>query len=167
MTRLPLLLCGGFLWAWALLWPNPAGAATCPPQEGSDFQVRVRIEIPPARIRRDRSRAQLGEMKYHKPTERILGMMVSRIETDISSRFRARPAGSGLCFWIEDIEVVLRYSALDVFIASEYSPTSCPYKAVLAHEERHAEIARRHLHSYVQPIRSALSSHAIPKPPSL
>ena len=55
-------------------------------------------------------------------------------------------------------------SSLDVYIASEYSPTSCPYKAVLAHEKKHAEIARRHLDFYVQPIRSVLSSLAIPRP---
>ena len=169
MPRPVPLLCGAFLCAccaWALLWPGPAGAQACPPQEGGRLQMAVEIEVPPVRIRRDQSRAQLGEMSFHEPTDRVLGMMASRIEPNISWRVKARSAENGVCFWIEEIKVVLRYSALDVYVASEYSPTSCPYKAILAHEEKHAEIARRHLDAFVQPIRSALSSYAIPKPDS-
>lgn len=155
----PVLL----LTCYALLGPAAAVAGPCEPQAGPEYRVDVTIEVPPVGIHRDLSRAELGEMAYHGPTDRILGLTASRLEPRASAHFRSQPLGDGYCIWVEAVHVVLRYSALDIYIASEYEPTSCPYQAILAHEKRHEKVARHDLKGYVQVIRSALSSLSIPK----
>ena len=145
---------------------GPADAAVCP-SESLRYQVEVSIEMPPVAVHRDRSRSQLGLLSFHGPTDRILGVTASSLRAGTATRFGHRPLpGEGVCFWVERIEVTLRYESLDIYIASEYAPHSCQYRAILSHEERHAEVARSYLDDYVQTIRSALTSLAIPKPHS-
>ena len=121
---------------------------------------------PPPSVRRDLSRAQLGERMFHRSSDNVLGMTAWSVETVISTRNGALEADGGVCFWLEHIRVVLRHTSLDVFVASNYGPTSCPYKAILAHEKLHTEVARRHLRGYVEPVRSALSALIVPRPAS-
>ncbi len=102
-------------------------------------------------------------MAHHGPREQVLGVTASRLEAETVTYFGGRTADGGVCLWVERIHLELRYSALDIYVASEYAPTSCPYKAILRHERKHEEVARRHLKGYIEQIRSALSSLTIPK----
>lgn len=145
-------------------WAGQASGAVCPPATGS-YRVDVVIEMPPVEIHHDHSRAQLGLLAFHGPTDRILGVTASSLRAGTATRYAHRPLeGEGVCFWVDQIEVLLRYEALDIYIASEYSRASCQYQAILTHEKRHAEVAQTYLDDYVQVIRSQLASLSIPKP---
>ena len=144
-------------------WASPAPAAVCPSQTGS-YRVDVPIELPSVEIHHDRSRAQLGLLAFHGPTSRVLGVTASKLRAGTATHYGHRPLeGEGVCFWVDRIEVMLRYEVLDIYIASEYTSGSCQYQAILTHEKRHAKVARTYLDDYVQTIRSALASLAIPK----
>jgi len=144
-------------------WASPAPAAVCPSQTGS-YRVDVPIELPPVEIHHDHSRAQLGLLAFHGPTSRVLGVTASKLRAGTATHYGHRPLeGEGVCFWVDRIEVMLRYEVLDIYIASEYTSGSCQYQAILTHEKRHAKVARTYLDDYVQTIRSALASLAIPK----
>jgi hypothetical protein len=151
----------------ALIWlacAGPALAAVCPSESGR-YRVVVPIEMPPVRIHHNYSRSQLGLIAFHGPTNRVLGVTASKLRAGTATYYGNRPLeGEGVCFWVDHVEVTLRYEALDIYIASEYSRGSCQYQAILTHEKRHADVARTHLDDYVQTIRSVLSSLAIPKP---
>ena len=143
---------------------GPALAAVCPSESGR-YRVEVLIEMPPVTVHHDHSRAQLGLLAFHGPTNRVLGITASKLRAGTSTHYGNRPLeGEGVCFWVDHIEVMLRYEALDIYIASDYTRASCQYQAILTHEKRHAEVARSYLDDYVQTIRSALASLAIPKP---
>lgn len=145
-------------------WCNPVAGEVCHPQDG-DYRVDVRIDIPPVTIRRDQSRADLGTMALHGPSYSVLGLTSSSLEAGTSTYYKHLPQDEGgSCFWVDRVEVLLRYESLDIYIASEYGPTSCPYQAILTHEEKHATVARTHLSGYVERVRSALSALSIPKP---
>jgi hypothetical protein len=62
--------------------------------------------------------------------------------------------------------LTLRYRTLEVYVASEYSPRSCAYQAILAHEQRHVKIAKKYVTRYAPRLRSVLTSLRIPKPGS-
>jgi hypothetical protein len=164
--RLRALAAGFVMALLALGSAVPAAAAVCH-SESSTYRVDVAIDLPPVRVHHDRSRAELGQLALHGPTNRVLGVTASRLRAGTSTYYGNRPLeGEGVCFWAEQIEVTLRYEALDIYIASDYSRGSCQYNAILSHEKRHAEVARGYLDDYVQTIRSALTSLAIPKPRS-
>jgi hypothetical protein len=157
-------------WPFALLaagallfWPALATAGTCPPLDRPSHRVEVVIETPPPSVSQAYSRAQLGARMFHRPNDSVLGLTAWNIDSVISTQEGSLETDGGVCYWLERIRVTLRHTTLDVFVASEYHPTSCPYKAVLAHEERHTEVARRHLRGYVEPVRSALSALAVPR----
>ena len=147
-------------------WPGPAPGAVCPPGTGT-YKVEVRTELPPVRTHHDLSRRQLGLLAFHGPTNRILGVTASNLRAATATRYGYRPLeGEGTCFWVDRVEVTLRYEALDIYVASEYPAGSCQYQAILSHESKHAAAAQAVLDDYVQDIRSALTSLSIPKPPS-
>jgi len=144
-------------------WAGPAPGAVCPPETGR-YRVDVEIELPPVNIRHDLSRAQLGELTIHGSSDRVLGVTASNLRASSSTHYRHRPLqGEGACLWVDRIDVTLRYEALDIYVASDYTPGSCQYQAILGHENKHAAVARAHIDDYVQPIRSVLSSLTIPK----
>lgn len=149
--------------AGAFLWPAVAEAGACPALDRPSHRVEVAIETPPPSVSQAYSRAQLGQRMFHRPTDSVLGLTAWNIDSVISTQEGTVAADGGVCFWLEQIRVTLRHTTLDVFVASEYHRTSCPYKAILAHEERHTEVARRHLRGYVEPVRSALSALAVPR----
>jgi hypothetical protein len=147
-------------------WAGSAMGVVCVPETGT-YRVDVQIELPPVTIRHELSRADLGLLAFHGPTNRVLGVTASNLRASSATHFRHRPiAGEGICLWVDHIDVTLRYEALDIYIASEYAANSCQYQAILGHENKHAAVARAHIDDYVQVIRSVLSSLTIPKPRS-
>ncbi len=161
--RVRAAIAGLVLLLTGLGWAAAAAGAVCPPGTGS-YRVDVRTELPPVAIHHDHSRAQLGLLAFHGPTNRVLGMTASDLRAATATRYGHRPLeGEGNCFWVDGIEVTLRYEALDIYIASDYAPGSCQYQAILSHERQHATAAQALLDDYVEDIRSVLASLAIPK----
>lgn len=149
--------------AWLALAAAPAAAHLCEPRDEPDYAIEVLLELPEERINRSLSRAELGDLAFHGPREQVLGVMQSHMQMATRIEYRALEVPAGLCLWAERVTVTLRYTALDIYVAAEYLPESCPYRAILAHERQHAKIARSRLESYVPRIRVILRSLLIPR----
>jgi hypothetical protein len=128
--------------------------------------MHVRIEIPEVGVNHDLNLAELGDLSFHSPQEQVVGLMSSDLEIRTQAEYVTAPVGDRFCFWVDGISVVLRYQALDVYVAREYAPGSCPYNAILDHEQEHVAVARGQLDVYGPRFRSALASLLIPKPRS-
>jgi hypothetical protein len=140
-----------------------AGAANdCPKTGPEGYQINVHFEIPPVRIRRGLSAGQLSEMAFHGPKSQVLGVTKSGLQVETAIQFRTLPFGHGYCYWVDNIDVLLHYQVLDVFIAAKYAPDSCPYKAILAHEQKHVRAAQRHLDDIRPRLHAAFVSPRVP-----
>ena len=131
----------------------------CPGSPDTPYEVKVRMELPPAPINHSLSIAKLTEGKLHRVT---LGKMASRIEVKFDTEYSAVPFGNKFCFWVQSIPVTLRYPSVEIYIAKEYGTRSCQYQAILAHEKDHVRIAQDNLERYTPSMRSALTSLLIP-----
>lgn len=141
----------------------PAVAKDCARQDGYGYDVDVAIDLPEVRLDRRLSRAQLGDMMIHGPNQRILGLTASNLQVSRVASYLTYAAAGGVCFWVGQVNVTLRYENLDIFIAREYAPDSCAYRAILEHEKQHVAIARKNIQRYVPRIKSTLASLLIPK----
>ena len=146
--------------------PRPGAAQAgpaCAAVADRGYDVSVRIEVPAPKLDRSQTRVALGGFAPHGPGQAILGVMRARLEVESTATYGRVAGAGGVCIWVERVEVLLRYRSLDLFVAKEYAPASCAYRAILAHEQQHAEIARTYVNRYAPRIRQALASLLIPK----
>ena len=139
------------------------GGRACPGHPDRRFKVNVRIDIPPTRIHRSRSSAELTKATFHGRRSRILGLTAPDLKIETNGAYVTEPTDTGYCFWVEGIDVTLRYRSMDIYVASNYRRRSCNYRVILQHEEKHVRAARTNLERYAPRIRFALTSLLIPK----
>ncbi len=157
--------------ALAALW-LPTGQAAAQAIDGcatpvdSQFRVEVRLEVAPVNLDRSKTKAQLTELSFHGPRAKVLGLMRAALGLHTTATYKQSEATNGFCFWVEEVEVVLRYQSMDIYVASEYSENSCAYHAILRHEKDHVAVAQNYLDRHAPRFRAALTSLLIPKPQS-
>ena len=135
----------------------------CPPyDDGPGYGANVQVEIPKAKLDRSRSRNQLTGFSPHGRGVQVLGLTRAGYELSTTSNYAYYQVDGGNCFWVDNVDVVLRYQSMDVYVAKEYRPGSCACRAILAHEQQHVDIARSFVQRYRPCIRSALTSLRIP-----
>lgn len=78
--------------------------------------------------------------------ELMLGMtaLQSRAEVTIDAP-ALQDAGSGRECIAPRISVELSFAPMEVYVAREFSPASCSYRAILEHEMRHVKVYQTHL----------------------
>jgi hypothetical protein len=91
--------------------------------------------------------------------QRALGLTSSQIGFNVSGKTFAVPVQGGYCVYLREVDARFGYRAMDVFIASEYRPNTCEYRAILDHENQHVAINRQGVAEYAPRIRQALESH--------
>ncbi|MEE9251492.1 MAG: tetratricopeptide repeat protein [Alphaproteobacteria bacterium] len=143
-------------------FPRPTTGRRCPRSPQAPYEVNVRIEIPPVPVNHEFGIAELGELSFHEPHARVLGLAKGSLRIKTSARFSAAPSGDGFCFWVTAVDVTLSYRTMEVYVAKEYGPRTCPYRVILEHEKEHVRAARRNLRRYAPRVRSALTSLLIP-----
>ena len=141
-----------------------ADANECVGAPDQVYRFDVRVEVPAARLDRSRSRDELNQSAFHGPGTNTLGLMQSQLELRDSVQFGAVPIDGGHCYWVQTIDLVIRYRSLDIFVASEYRRDSCAYRAILSHERDHARVARDYLNRFEPRFRQALNTLDIPRP---
>jgi TPR repeat protein len=153
----------------AISIPIPADGTLTPercrdgfPELYSYYEVDVSFEFEPARLHHNRSIAELGKAVIHGSGSRVLGATATKIGVQPKVQYKAVPMGDTTCFWVHSIDVILRPSALDVYIAREYKKGSCPYNVILDHEREHVRVVRNTLERFTTSVRSALASPLIP-----
>lgn len=158
-------------WLAKMPWQGPKEQAMaeqqvtgtdCPGDLDDSYKLKMHLDIPRARLHEDHSIAELGEMSFHGPRSRVLGLASTNLEFGWHVQFAAKPFGDGHCFWVTRADLSLRYAAPDIYVAREYRPGSCPYRAVLQHEEEHVAITRGILERYAPRLETALTSLLVP-----
>ncbi len=134
----------------------------CPIFAKAPYDVNVKIEVPGAPINHGLSIRQLGRLAPHGPGSQILGLTSYPLEIKTAARYSYVPVGKTYCFFVTEIDVTLRYPTMDIYVAKEYRPGSCPYHEILLHEEDHVRVARASLELYAPKVRQALTSYLIP-----
>ncbi|HAT32976.1 MAG TPA: hypothetical protein DCW29_19665 [Janthinobacterium sp.] len=87
----------------------------------------------------------------------MLGMtaVTSRVEVGVAGSTLQDPSSGRECL-APRIDIELRYLPLQVFVAREFSPFGCPYRAVLEHEMRHVRLYLEHLPAVAALLRAEL-----------
>jgi len=153
-------LCAAFAFA-VLPFAQPA-AAECVGAGDIPYDIELALDMPPARLHRDRSVAELGQMQLHDPAGRVLGLTNVGLEIAWHVGFESRPDGAAYCLWVRRVAIDVRHPAPDVYIAREYAPGSCPYRAILAHEQAHVAAVRDTVNRFTPRLRWVLTSLRIP-----
>lgn len=142
--------------------PNLGSRGRCPSSPRAPYDVHVRVEIPSPPIDHSQSIRQLGKKMIHGPRQRVLGLTQSDLEVKTRGHYTVEKSGNRFCFSVRAIDVILKYRALQVYVAKEYKVGSCAFRAILAHEREHVRVARESLESYTPKIRAVLTSLLIP-----
>ena len=74
--------------------------------------------------------------------QKTLGVTSYRTAFSLAGRTVAMPAAHGFCVYLSEVTAEFGYRDHDVFVASEFRPGSCEYKAILDHENQHVAINR-------------------------
>ncbi len=154
------------LLAAALVVPAPvvsrAAAAQCQGSPEISYDIDLNIDIPKARLHHDRGIAELGRMAFHGPRGRILGLANTGLDFGWRVGFEWRPEGEAFCFWVRRTELTIHHPSPDIYVAREYRRGTCPYRAVLAHEQQHIRTSRELINRYIPRLRWVLTSLRIP-----
>ncbi len=150
----------------ALVFPAPAvsgaAAAQCPGSPEDDYDIALDIDSPKARLYHDRGIAELGRMAVHGPRSNILGLANTGLDFGWRVEFEWRPEGEAFCFWVRRTELTIRHPSPDIYVAREYRRGTCPYRAILAHEQQHIRTSRELINRYIPRLRWVLTSLRIP-----
>lgn len=136
--------------------------ADCVGSRDIPYDIELSLDLPPARLHRDRSIADLGELHLHGPDSRVLGLTTAGLEVAWRVRFETEADGAAYCLWVRRVAIDLRHPPPDVYIAREYAPGSCPYRAILAHEQAHVAVIRETVNRFTPRLRWVLTSLRIP-----
>lgn len=148
----------------AAVFSTAAGAAC---ETGDLPDVEVTARIPEPALNHDLSTEQIPQaMRAHKPRDglaaiRQVGATAFTMNSERRISVAALP-GRGDCFRLNRLEIELEVLRLDVYIASELSPGSCPYRVTLEHEHRHVAIYRAGVQRLRTEIETALTRAGLP-----
>lgn len=149
-----MLLSGGLQAARADDPQKPVGA--CP--DGPPPRINVVLDIPEPTLEHGVSLAELGRLtrKGQDAASHTLGL--TRVTSGSSETFRHRlvtQADGTHCLGFTDGAIILRMTT-SIFVVSELTPGSCLYEQVLAHEQRHAKVARRLFTEFAASVETTL-----------
>ncbi len=85
------------------------------------------------------------------------GLTVATMESTVGANLIviSRPDGSS-CVWPSQVDLSVGYDSMDVYVVSEYSPSTCPHSVTLQHELEHVRINRDSLNSHLPRIGKSL-----------
>jgi len=162
MTRLVLLV----LVAVASVWTVPAWAAQsqrgpCAPYSRPISLKFVTLNPPPVynnRLNVDGIRnlfsRQTGTVAG--PHRRALGITYALTSFSLQGSTIIREVTGGYCIYIDSVTADFGWKRLEVYVAAEFKPGTCEYRAVLDHENQHVAVNNRALKEFAPQFRAAL-----------
>ncbi len=141
---------------------DAASAAECAAPE-APAAIKVRVDEGEVRMVTTASIAEVTE-KAGLPTaagarggQHALGLTHSAFEQRFVVDVSSTDAGAGWrCSRIREVRAHVGFTAMDVYVAREYSEGSCQYDAVLEHEKHHVAINREVLRQHSGVFEQAL-----------
>ncbi len=126
------------------------------------YAVNVTLEVPEARLHHDRTRGQIRALAEIQANSIGLTTFDLGMERKIDATFLSTGEEDDDCVWVSEVNLVLRYRFIDVYLAREYAEGSCEYQATLDHENQHVRADRAVLEKFAQEARTALASASLP-----
>lgn len=145
---------------WMLVLAGPARAGVCPPA-GKDIAqppVRLIVEAPIPAYGNSLSRRQLAAIGHGNTLDSHhagLTQTKTAFSVEVRLSFFRLPEGR-FCVQLTQLEANWRATQLQVDIAREYRPGTCPYREVLDHENQHVLIAQTQFAVAERKLRSRL-----------
>jgi hypothetical protein len=93
--------------------------------------------------------------ELYRATENLRGLTLSRLEEKTSLRTTLIPVKGGFCLYPSVLKLTVGFDKMLVLIDSAYLPYSCPYTAVINHENEHVKVNYNTLRFYLPFIRDA------------
>lgn len=111
-------------------------------------QVKITVTTTPVKYDNSKTESQLKGFKidtvnpYGTQVEtEVGGLMSGGLQMKSNIQIAWETDKRSACFWYHTIEVIMHIDPT-IYIAKEFSPGSCMYNAVLAHEMKHIETDR-------------------------
>ena len=101
--------------------------------QDTGYKQELRVETPRPKLHRNRSIKELGRMFGHRKKGNVLGLTQTQLDFGWETHIRSYHNGSAHCFWISALTLIASYPTPDIYVAKEYFPGSCPYRAILRH----------------------------------
>jgi hypothetical protein len=156
-----------FLWLAALLlvMSAPPGMAasrgTCAPR-GKDITLNFQTLMPkPIYNNRLSINGIRNLFRQHThdvlgPHEQALGITYVEPSFVFEGETYAEKRDGGYCVYLNRIDMSLGWERMDVYVASEFQPNTCEYRAVLDHENQHVRINETALKEFAPRFRAQL-----------
>ena len=136
--------------------------AVCPHVPEQPYKFEVAMDVPPPSLSRKMTRNDLTVMSQTQSAT-TLGLTRYDLQLSWNVSYGVSEIQDRYCVWVNGVQVKLRQDLLDVYVAAEYPPDSCAYRAILAHEQRHVTVAKNIVERYRGRLKQAMTSLTIPK----
>jgi hypothetical protein len=130
--------------------------------QDTGYKQELRVETPRPKLHRNRSIKELGRMFGHRKKGNVLGLTQTQLDFGWETHIRSYREGGSYCFWIAGLTLTARYPTPDIYVAKEHFPGTCPYRAILRHEEEHVRRTRETIKRFEPRLRQALTSLRLP-----
>jgi hypothetical protein len=89
------------------------------------------------------------------PHERALGITYAETQYTADANSRAESArGGGYCVYLTNVNIAFGFKRMSVYVASEFKPGTCEYRAILDHENQHVAVNTAVLREYAPRFRA-------------
>jgi len=90
------------------------------------------------------------------PHQRALGITYVQTAYGLEGSSTAIPRRGGHCVYLTKVDAELGWKRMEIYVASEFQPGTCQYRAVLDHENQHVAINRAVLKEFAPQFRATL-----------
>jgi hypothetical protein len=84
------------------------------------------------------------------------------LKTDFQIAGTQRTGQKSVRVWLDSLDVIFQYSALDVYVANDYAKGSCESTQILLHEMEHVKVHQRLYAKYSAELRKVLTTMKLP-----
>jgi hypothetical protein len=84
--------------------------------------------------------AQQAESNIVSENSQVRGLTLLKLDTNLQADIEIIQSGNNFCGYPKSVILQEGYSPLKVYVENIYPQYSCPFKAILEHEERHVRI---------------------------
>lgn len=140
-----------------------AHAESCLPAR-RPAEVQVISDLPSPSYRHELNRARIGALSgagHRSSDRRHAGLTQTKTAFTVKPtlEFQRLPGGR-VCASLKQLVLSWRMTQLQVDVAAEYRPGSCPYSEILRHENQHVAIAQRGFQAADRSLRQQLGDMA-------
>jgi hypothetical protein len=90
------------------------------------------------------------------PHQRALGITYAQTLFSLQGATTVKPVRGGYCIYVDRIEAEFGWKRMDVYVANDFKPDTCEYRAILDHENQHVGINNAALKEFAPRVRMAL-----------